>query len=81
MIHILKARIESQGLRVLAIIHDLNIAYQISDSIILMKDGKVLACGRRDQVMTKKRIEDVYETKVNMDESFGFSMQVDLSKR
>jgi iron complex transport system ATP-binding protein len=79
LIHVLKGRIEREGLRVVAIIHDLNIAYQISDAIIIMKEGKVVVSGSREQVMTKSNIEDVYETKVNVDPNFGFSMQVHLS--
>jgi iron complex transport system ATP-binding protein len=53
---------ESLGLTVMMIIHDLNLASEYCGHLILMKEGKLIAKGTPEQVLTYKNIEDVYET-------------------
>lgn len=74
MIRCLKGRIENENLIVTAIIHDLNVANQISDHVMVMKNGCIVESGRRDTVMNRSNIEKVYETQVRFDAEFGFSL-------
>ncbi|HEX3006172.1 MAG TPA: ABC transporter ATP-binding protein, partial [Bacteroidales bacterium] len=53
---------ETLGLTVMMIIHDLNLASEYCDHLVLMKEGKLFAEGRPEQVLTYKNVEDVYET-------------------
>ena len=50
----------SEGLLVVMISHDLNIATRYSDNIILMHDGRIFAAGTPDEVMTVENIRTVY---------------------
>jgi iron complex transport system ATP-binding protein len=50
------------GLTVMMIIHDLNLASEYCENLILMKSGKLFAQGSPEEVLTYKNIESVYET-------------------
>lgn len=50
----------SQGLLVIMISHDLNIAARYSDNIILLSKGRVFAVGSPEDVLTVENIRDVY---------------------
>ena len=52
------------NLSVLIIIHDLNLAAEYCDYLILMKKGGVFAQGTPAQVLTFDNIEKVYQTVV-----------------
>lgn len=49
-------------LTVLLIVHDLNLASEYSDRLILMNRGRLYACGTPDEVLTYENIEKVYDT-------------------
>ena len=44
----------------LVALHDLNLAMRFSDETIMLKDGKVYARGRPEDVITEESIRDVY---------------------
>lgn len=52
------------GLTVLMIIHDLNLASEFCDYLIMMKDGKMVQQGTPSDVINYKTIEEVYDTVV-----------------
>lgn len=45
-----------RGLGLLAILHDLNLAAQYADRLLLLRQGRLLAQGRPDEVLTTDRI-------------------------
>jgi len=53
---------EQLGLTVLMIVHDLNLAGEYCDRLVLMKNGNVQNTGSPDEVLTFKNIENVYGT-------------------
>ena len=55
---------EQLNLTVLMIIHDLNLAGEYCDHLILMKQGEVYATGAPNDVLTYETIEAVYNTVV-----------------
>lgn len=57
---------KEKNLTVIAILHDLNLAAQYSDEIILMNKGKIISFGRIDDVLTKDNIKTVYNLEVNL---------------
>lgn len=52
-----------QGLLVIAVLHDLNLAALYCDEIIAMHRGKVAATGTPDNVLIPNIIDDIYSTK------------------
>ena len=59
---------DSLGLTVLMVLHDLNLAAEYSDSLILLDkyQGRIHAQGRPEQVLTRENIQAVYHTPVRM---------------
>ncbi len=49
------------NINVLAVLHDVQMAYQYSDYIYLMKDGKFVYEGIPSEVITEKNIKDIYD--------------------
>ncbi|MEM0140345.1 MAG: ABC transporter ATP-binding protein [Ferroplasma sp.] len=62
LIKILK-NLKKSGKGILLVLHDINLAYSISDSIVLMKDGKIVSSGARDIAINIKNLELAYDTK------------------
>jgi iron complex transport system ATP-binding protein len=48
------------GMGVFAIVHDLNLAAQYADEIILLKDGKIFSKGSPNQVLTEQILTEVF---------------------
>jgi iron complex transport system ATP-binding protein len=53
-----------RAMAVIATLHDLNAAAQYADRILLLKDGKTIACGRPEEVLTRDNLRLVYETEI-----------------
>jgi iron complex transport system ATP-binding protein len=53
---------KTNGLAVIAVLHDLNLACEYCDRLILMKNGKVFRQGTVSEVLDYKTIEEVYNT-------------------
>jgi len=51
---------------VIAVFHDLNIASQYCDRLILLSKGRIFAAGRAGDVLTRENIEKVYGIKVTV---------------
>lgn len=58
---------ETQGLTVLMVTHDINLAARYTDRIILLKEGTMRSMGTPDMVITEDTIREVYETDVLVD--------------
>lgn len=63
---ILKRLCIEKAMTVVIVLHDLNLAAEYSDTIMLLKDGKVLCSGVPYEVITEKNIESAYETSIYM---------------
>ncbi len=53
-----------RGVGVLAILHDLNLAAQYADHILIMKGGRMLAYGTPNAVLTQAAIRDAFDMSV-----------------
>ena len=58
---LLKDLSHGEGVMIVMICHDLNIASKYADQILMMKDGTVFASGTAEEVITKENIETVYD--------------------
>jgi iron complex transport system ATP-binding protein len=43
------------------VVHDLNLAARFADHLVVINDGKIIAAGKPDKVLTKERIIEVFE--------------------
>lgn len=58
--------VRSLNLTVVSAIHDLNIAAMYCNKIFVVKDGKIVAFGTPEEVLTKEFIREVYEVDVEL---------------
>lgn len=64
ILNVLQQLNQEMGLSVLMVIHDLNLASEYCDQLILVDQGRVHSQGTPEEVLTFKNIEDVYQTVV-----------------
>ena len=57
------------GLTVVIVLHDLNLAGEYCDRLLLLNNGRLHRSGAPDEVLTYETIEEVYKTKVVVRES------------
>ena len=58
-----------EGLTVLAVLHDLNLASEYCDRLLLMNNGEIFRQGEAREVLDYKTIEEVYKTVVIVNEN------------
>ncbi len=63
LMHTLKELNEKNGVTVIAILHDLNMAANFCSHIVLMKDGQIYKEGEVDEVLDESILEQVYDIK------------------
>jgi len=60
ILDLMKDLCRTQNLTVLAALHDLNLAAQYCDRLVLIHDGRIHAEGKPSEVITNKNIKQVY---------------------
>jgi len=60
----------------ITVMHDLNMAARYSDRIILLQDGKIVAEGVPDDVLTEENICNVYNLKVQLISNSSYSSKI-----
>jgi len=58
---LLASEVKDRELACLVVMHDLNVAAQFADRIVLMKAGRVVAAGTVDEVMTWKTLKETFD--------------------
>jgi len=61
MRHVRRWHLE-QGITVIMILHDLNLAGQYCDKLLLMEKGQIRACGKASEILVEGTISSVYRT-------------------
>lgn len=64
ILNVLQQLNQEMGLSILMVIHDLNLASEYCDRLILINKGQVHIQGTPEEVLTFQNIEDVYQTVV-----------------
>lgn len=64
LLNITKELCEKENLTVIAVLHDLNLALQYSDYLILLDKGQIVVEGSPEEVLTKDNIKKVYSIDV-----------------
>ena len=56
----------SQQKTVVIVLHDINQAAQFADTVVTMKDGRVLAIGAPVEVLTQETMKELYNVDVTV---------------
>lgn len=59
---LLASEVKDRELACLIVMHDLNVAAQFADRIVLMKDGGIVAAGAVDEVMRWQTLKETFDT-------------------
>ena len=70
ILNIIKDRAK-KGYGIFVVLHDLNVAYNFSDKVVLIKNGKVEKMGLPDDVFNDESLSKVYEVPVHFDKKIG----------
>lgn len=57
---LIKNLVDNKRITVVAVMHDLNLAYRFSDCVCILKEGMLKAIGQPKQILTEKIISDVF---------------------
>jgi iron complex transport system ATP-binding protein len=66
VMEILRTLVKKHDLTAIIAIHDLNMAARYSDRIVMMKEGKIVATGKPNTVITNENLESVYGIRANI---------------
>jgi iron complex transport system ATP-binding protein len=61
---LVRREVQERELACVMVLHDLNAAAQYADRIALLKDGRLVAHGTIEEVMTYRRLKEVFETEL-----------------
>jgi len=73
--NVLKQSIKEEGLTILAIHHDLSLAYRFSDTLIALKGGEIVDAGCPHTVCNEDFFKDVFHVKAQIYPHTGFIIQ------
>lgn len=59
----LRETVKNEGRGAVAVIHDMNLASQYCDEIIMLKDGEIKFSGSPEEVLTAENIDEVFNVK------------------
>lgn len=62
-LELVRELVDEEGKTVIAAIHDLNLAAHYCDDLVLVADGRVLATGTPDDVLTESNLETAFGTR------------------
>lgn len=67
MFRLVRERTKGCGGSAVVITHDLNLASEFADQILLLKEGKIAACGPPKEVLTEALIAELFDVEVLLD--------------
>ena len=69
LFRLIKSRCETCESAAIVITHDLNLAAEFADEIILLKNGAILSKGAPEKVLTTENLQQVFNVRVLLDEN------------
>lgn len=64
---VMRERVTTQGLTVIAAIHDLNLAAAFCDDCLVLKDGQIFANAAVNEIFTTDLLQNVFAVEANID--------------
>src|SRR5690625_7962862 len=74
VMRLLRQAADELGKTVVVVIHDLNFASRWSDRIIAMRDGRVIAAGAPEEVMTPELLHELYGVEIRVSDEEGWPL-------
>jgi iron complex transport system ATP-binding protein len=81
LFELVRGLVDTHGLGVLMITHDLNLAARFADSVLLLSDGRAIATGAPADVLTRQVVESVFAWPVEMQTIDGRPQMIPLRQR
>lgn len=78
LFELVRSLVDSRGMGVLIITHDLNLAARFADSVLLLNEGRAIVSGAPDRVLTRHVVESVFSWPVIMQTIDGRPQMVPL---
>lgn len=72
MMALIKNLVRTEGLTVIGIHHDLNLAYRYSDRVLALREGHLVAQGKPVEVMTESFFQQVFDVRAEVYPEKGF---------
>lgn len=69
IMNIIRDLVDSEGLTAICVLHDINLAVNYSDEILIMKDGRLVSMGKPEDIINQDIIEDTYGISVKIIEN------------
>lgn len=69
IMNIIRNLVNTEGLTAICVLHDINLAVNYSDEIIIMKEGSIISKGKSEDIIKEENIENAYGIKVNIIEN------------
>ncbi len=69
MLKLVRERCKSENTSAVIITHDLNLASEFADEIILLKNGRITAKGAPEKVLTEENLQEIFGVKVLLDKN------------
>jgi iron complex transport system ATP-binding protein len=69
LFRLVKKRCEMDGYSAIVITHDLNLASEFADEILLLKNGEIIAKGEPNTVLNGANLQSVFGVRVLLDEN------------
>lgn len=66
LLHYLHNLVQQQRKSILVVLHDLTHAHRYTDEVVLLNDGKVVAQGTPNEVMTRTKLSDIYDVDIKI---------------
>ena len=67
LLRLIRRLAEEQGFGVVAVMHELNLASEFSDHLLLLRDGRLFRYGEPAGVLTRAALEEAYGVPVSVD--------------
>lgn len=72
ILHTISELAQKQKVTIIMTIHDLNLASMFCDTLMMLKDTRILAYGRPEQVLTEQNIETMYNVHAKVTDQDGY---------
>ena len=59
--------VANQGVGVLVVLHDLDLAARFADQVLLLEAGCKVGCGEPDEIMTAETLSRIYRTPIHVE--------------
>src|SRR5699024_5231669 len=79
VMQLVRQLVDDKGLIVIAVLHDLQIAARWSDSVMVLKDGRLAASGKPTEAITPEVLADVYGVDATVEHREAGQLTVNVS--